>query len=201
MRQRPVTNEVGSLMQSGRADFPPLSIAANNGNPVAPVDGDRKDKVSSGKRVIKPLISRARGLGLGRENPLSQVWKQPKMLTRRSARIAIKAKGKTVFIRPLDIIAIEAKGNYVLLVHLSSSHLLRESISLMESWFGPHGFVRIHRSVLVNAAFVEELRLWPTGEYVLRVRGGRQYTVTRTHRRNLHRLAECWIGSEGFPVE
>jgi DNA-binding LytR/AlgR family response regulator len=53
----------------------------------------------------------------------------------------------------------------------------------------------------VNAAFVEEIRPLSTGEYVLRVRGGRKYTVTRTYRKNLHLLAESWIGTGGFAAE
>jgi len=61
-----------------------------------------------------------------------------------------------------------------------------------------YGFVRINRSFLVNAAFVEEIRPWSTGEYVLRVKGGKEYTVTRTYRKNLKLLAESWIGTFGF---
>jgi two-component system LytT family response regulator len=111
-----------------------------------------------------------------------------------SARIAIKAKRRIFFIDAADVIAVEAKGNYVLLLHNSSSHVLRESISTMEEKLKLHGFVRIHRSVLVNAALVEEIHLLSTGEYVLRVRGGREFTATRTYKKNLHLLAELWIG-------
>jgi DNA-binding LytR/AlgR family response regulator len=60
--------------------------------------------------------------------------------------------------------------------------------------------VRINRSFLVNAAFVEEIRPWSTGEYVLRVKGGKEYTVTRTYRKNLKLLAESWIGTFGFVI-
>lgn len=116
----------------------------------------------------------------------------------KSARIAIKSKGTILFIDAADVIAVEAKGNYVLLLHISSSHMLRESISTMEEKLTLHGFVRIHRSVLVNAALVEEIHPRPTGEYVLRVRGGREFTVTRTYKNNLQLLAQLWIGMEGF---
>ena len=119
----------------------------------------------------------------------------------KSARIAIKAKGRILFIDAADIIAVEAKGNYVLLLHTSSSHMLRESISTMEEKLSLHGFVRIHRSVLVNAAMVEEIHPMSTGEYVLRVRGGREFTVTRTYKKNLQLLAQLWIGMEGFAAE
>jgi DNA-binding LytR/AlgR family response regulator len=114
------------------------------------------------------------------------------------ARIAIRAEKKILFIDSADIIAVEAEGNYVLLQHKSSGYLLRESISTMAEKLSLFGFVRIHRSSLVNAAFVEEIQPLSTGEYVLRVRGGKEYIVTRTYKRNLYLLADSWIGSNGF---
>jgi DNA-binding LytR/AlgR family response regulator len=119
----------------------------------------------------------------------------------KSARIAIKAKGKILLIDPADVIAVEAQGNYVLIQHATRSHMLRESISTMEEKLNLHGFVRIHRSVLVNAALVEEIQPWSTGEYVLRVRGGKEYTVTRTYKKNLQLLAQSWIGTDGFAAD
>jgi DNA-binding LytR/AlgR family response regulator len=118
-----------------------------------------------------------------------------------SARIAIKAKKRIFFVDAADVIAVEAKGNYVLLLHTSSSHMLRESISTMEEKLNQHGFVRIHRSVLVNAALVEEIHPRSTGEYGLRMRGGREFTVTRTYKQNLQVLAQLWIGMQGFAAE
>lgn len=119
----------------------------------------------------------------------------------KSARIAIKTKKSILFIDAADVIVVEAKGKYVLLLHTSSSHMLRESISTMEEKLNLHGFVRIHRSVLVNAAMVEEMHPLSTGEYVLRVRGGREFTVTRTYKKNLQLLAQLWIGMEDFLAE
>jgi DNA-binding LytR/AlgR family response regulator len=119
----------------------------------------------------------------------------------KSARIAIKTKGRILFIGAADVIAVEAKGNCVLLLRTSSSHMLRESISTMEEKLKLHGFVRIHRSVLVNTALVEEIHPLSTGEYVLRVLGGREFTVTRTYKKNLQLLAQLWIGIEGFAAE
>jgi DNA-binding LytR/AlgR family response regulator len=118
-----------------------------------------------------------------------------------ASRIAIRAGGKILFIDSADIVAVEAEGHYVLLKHKSSSYLLHESISTMAEKLSLFGFVRIHRSSLVNAAFVEEIQPLSTGEYVLRVRGGKKYTVTRTYKRNLHLLAESWIGTNGFVAE
>jgi two-component system LytT family response regulator len=113
----------------------------------------------------------------------------------RSPRIAIKVKGRIRLINSGEVIAVVAEGNYVSLQQESRSYLLRETISVVAEKLEPFGFVRIHRSVIVNRAFVEEITPHPTGEYCLRIRGGKEYTVTRTYKENLRSLAEFWIGS------
>jgi hypothetical protein len=120
---------------------------------------------------------------------------------RPSPRIAIKAKGRILFINLGDVVAVQAEGNYVLLQRDSSSFLLRESISAVAEKLEPYGFIRIHRSALVNPAFVEEIQPYSTGEYGLRLKGGKEYTVTRTYKKNLKALAEFWIGISSFSAD
>jgi two-component system, LytTR family, response regulator len=117
---------------------------------------------------------------------------------RRSGKIAIKTKGRIIFIDPADVVAVQAEGNYVLLQKESGSYLLRESISVIAEKLSSYGFVRIHRSVLINTAFVESIEPWLTGEYGLRLKGGKEYTVTRTYKKNLRSLAQFWLGTESF---
>ena len=116
-------------------------------------------------------------------------------LKQRSPRVAIKARGKILFISLSDVVAVQARGNYVSLQRNGSSNLLRKSISAVAEKLEPQGFIRIHRSILVNTSFVEEIRPYSTGEYGLRVKGGKEYTVTRTYKQNLKSLAEFWIGT------
>jgi len=116
-------------------------------------------------------------------------------------KIAIKTKGKILLIHPGDILAVEAEGNYVLLRRPTDSYLLRESISTMAEKLQAYGFIRIHRSVLVNASTVEEIRPGTTGEYTLRIAGGREYMVSRTYKSNLKSLAISWIGTDSFVDE
>jgi two-component system, LytTR family, response regulator len=120
------------------------------------------------------------------------------LMQRTPSRIAIKARGRILFIAPGDIVAVSAEGNYVLLERKDGSLLLRESISEMADKLKPYGFIRIHRSVLINSSFVEEVRPLPTGEYRLRIKGNREYTVTRSYKKNLRQIAASWIGIEGF---
>jgi DNA-binding LytR/AlgR family response regulator len=51
---------------------------------------------------------------------------------------------------------------------------------------------------VVNRLYVEEIRALPTGEYILRIKGGREYTVSRTYKKTLTYLAEVWVGRDSF---
>jgi two-component system LytT family response regulator len=128
---------------------------------------------------------------------LIRVLRQLEVIAKRQAsRIAFKAKGRILFLDLAEIVAVQAEGNYVSLRHRPNPYLLRESLSSMAEKLKPYGFIRIHRSVVVNISAVEEIRPLPTGEYRLRVRGGKEYLVTRKYKDNLRDLAQLWVGSE-----
>jgi DNA-binding LytR/AlgR family response regulator len=114
------------------------------------------------------------------------------------ARIAIKAKRRILFIDPAEIAAVEAKGNYVLLRRVGGSELLRESMAAVAEKLRAYGFLRIHRSVIINAAFVEEILPLNTGDNIVRIKGGMEFTVSRTYKKNLHSITPLWIGTSGF---
>jgi two-component system LytT family response regulator len=111
-------------------------------------------------------------------------------------RIAFKTKGGIQFLGLADILVVHAEGNYVSLLHRTNPYLVHESLSAMAEKLKPYGFIRIHRSVIVNISAVEVIQPLPTGEYRLLVKGGREYLVTRTHKHNLRDLAQLWVGSE-----
>ena len=115
---------------------------------------------------------------------------------RQSPRLAFKAKGSILLLDLADILAVQAEGNYVSLQHRPNPYLVHESLSSIAQKLKPYGFIRIHRSVVVNISVVEEIQPLPTGEYRLRVKGGNEYLVTRTYKHNLRDLAQLWVGSE-----
>ena len=115
--------------------------------------------------------------------------------------IAIKAKGRILFINPGDVVAVQAEGNYVSLQRESDSYLLRESISRVAEKLKPYGFIRIHRSALVNTTFVVEIKPYSTGKCGLRVKGGKEYAVTSGYKKNLKPLTEFRIGNGAFLAE
>jgi DNA-binding LytR/AlgR family response regulator len=128
---------------------------------------------------------------------LIRVLQQLEVIAKRQVpRIAFKAKGRILFLDLAEIVAVQAEGNYVSLLHPPNPYLLRESLSSMAKKLKPYGFIRIHRSVVVNISAVEEIQPLPTGEYRLRVKGGKKYLVTRTYKDSLRDLAQLWVGSE-----
>jgi DNA-binding LytR/AlgR family response regulator len=128
---------------------------------------------------------------------LMQVSRQLESIAKRQApRIAFKAKGSILLLNLFDILAVQAEGNYVSLQHRPNRYLVHESLSSMAEKLKPYGFIRIHRSVVVNVSAVEKVQPLPTGEYRLRVRGGKEYLVTRTYKHNLRDLAQLWVGTE-----
>ncbi len=158
-------------------------------------------KPFSNARIQEALDEAIRRTESERAARLMKILPHLEALLSKSAKIAIKAKGRILIVDPADVMIVESQGNYVLLQRQSGSYLLRESISTIAEKLKPYGFIRIHRSVLVNSSFVEEIQPWSTGEYVLRVKGGKEYTVSRTYKNNLRSIVRVWVGTESFVAE
>jgi DNA-binding LytR/AlgR family response regulator len=151
---------------------------------------DQTVAISCAPPLVMALDAREQPVGSMEIFPWLQRLARPPSL-----RVAIKVRGKILFIDLGDVVSVQAKGKCVWLQRKQSSYLLRESITLVAERLQTHGFIRIHRSVLVNTSCVQEIRPLSTGEYCLRVDGGKEYTVTRTYKKNLKSLAEFWIGT------
>lgn len=107
---------------------------------------------------------------------------------RKTERFAVKADGKVVFVRPEDIVWIEAADNYVVL-HISGRRLmLRETLSALESRLNPTGFARVNRSAIVNLDQVKELQPTFHGDYTVVLRDGTQIPLSRSLRGQLERF-------------
>jgi two-component system LytT family response regulator len=104
-------------------------------------------------------------------------------------RLPIKANGRIVVIRLADIDWIEADRDYVS-VHVGGGKtwLMRETIAAVELRLAFSGFVRIHRSAIVNAERVKELRPRDKGEYTVVLNDGTELKLSRNYRAAVERL-------------
>lgn len=158
-------------------------------------------KPFSAERLHRAIDNAKRRTSQERAAALHDLAPRLAAMTQPATRIAVKSNGRTLFLAPSEIVSAQAEGNYVLLQQKEGTHLLREQISVMEERLQPFGFLRIHRSVLVNSAFVESMEPLTTGEYLLRLKGGAEFNVTRTYKKNLKALAHFWIGPESAATE
>ncbi|MGH9733118.1 MAG: LytTR family DNA-binding domain-containing protein [Candidatus Acidiferrales bacterium] len=109
-------------------------------------------------------------------------------------RIAIRVAGKVILTESSQVVCVESRGNRVLVRTLLGSHSASESVSALEQRLKPYGFVRIHRSTIVNEALVEEIRISKSGAMQLRVKGtDKEYSVSRKYRALVSRLAPAWF--------
>jgi len=100
-------------------------------------------------------------------------------------RMAVKAGGRTIFLRLDELDYVEAAGNYARLRVGNQEYLIRETMSSLEAKLPQSSFVRIHRSVIVNRSRIKELRPWFTGEYVVILTTGKELTLSRGYRDRL----------------
>jgi DNA-binding LytR/AlgR family response regulator len=93
--------------------------------------------------------------------------------------IPVELGGVTRFVSRSEVRYVEAQGDYTRLHTASGSHLVRLPLSALEERWGEAGFLRIHRSLLVALAHVDEVRV-DAGRCSVVV-GGTELQVSRRH--------------------
>jgi DNA-binding LytR/AlgR family response regulator len=97
--------------------------------------------------------------------------------------IPVELAGTTRLLPRSSVRWVEAQGDYARLHTIDTSHLVRVSLATLAERWADAGFVRIHRSYLVQLRLVRELRLTGSG-YVVSI-DGVELPVSRRHTREL----------------
>lgn len=105
-------------------------------------------------------------------------------------RVVIKTSGKIFFLDVEQIDWIEAADTYVRLHSARESHLVRGTMSRLETKLDPNRFLRVHRSIIVNLERVKELHPLFHGEYAIILHDGTQLTSGRSYRNRLQVILE-----------
>jgi two-component system LytT family response regulator len=103
-------------------------------------------------------------------------------------RIPVKSQGRVIIVNVADIDRVEADGDYVSVHAGAKRWLLRETIAAAEARLALSGFVRIHRSTLVNIYRVRELLPLSKGEFTVVLLDGTELKLSRNYRFALERL-------------
>jgi len=106
-------------------------------------------------------------------------------------RLVIRTRGKVSFLKPSEIDWIEADGKHAKLHAGKETHVVRQQLQRLEPRLAPHGFVRVHRSAIVNVDRIKELEPWFHGEYVVILKDGTKLTSSAAHSEALHRIIDA----------
>ena len=100
-------------------------------------------------------------------------------------RIEIRDGGTAVFLAAGDILFVEAAGNYVTFHTDARSYLVRGTLAAWDGRLAARGFVRVHRSHLVNRAHIASFKPTASGDLEITLDTGRTLAGSRRYREAL----------------
>jgi len=143
---------------------------------------DRERFETSWQRAKAEVL---RGRNGGVEQKILSLLEDLKAGNKYLERLVIKSSGRIYFLETHEIDWIQAEGNYVSVHAGKKAHLLRETITGLESQLDPKKFLRIHRSAIVRIDRIKELQPWFHGEYHVVLHDVTELTLSRNYRERL----------------
>ena len=104
-----------------------------------------------------------------------------------AATISIKDGPKISLIKLNEITHFEATENYVTVFTTGKKFLHKETIQSLEQNL-PSYFVRIHKSSIVNTSYISEFHSLFNGDYMIRLKTGKDLRMSRNYRQNIQHL-------------
>ena len=102
-----------------------------------------------------------------------------------SELLLIKSHGRLLFLRMSELKWVEAERDYVRLHMEKDSHFIRDTMNNLERRLEKRGFIRIHRSTIVNVNEISEILPLLGGDYRVVLRDKTQLTLSRRYRSSL----------------
>jgi two-component system LytT family response regulator len=132
--------------------------------------GDRQSKLQMADRVLQML------------------QKTPKQYV---SRFPVRVGSRIRIVLADEIEWIAAAGDYAELHGSGRSHLIRETMNSLEEKLDPAQFLRIHRSRIVRARCIRELRSIDNREYLVTLSDGSEHRSSRSYAGHL----DNWLSS------
>jgi two-component system, LytTR family, response regulator len=101
------------------------------------------------------------------------------------SRLTVKQDDRVVVVKTAEIDFIESAGNYVAINVGKESHILRETLSALETQLDPDKFLRVSRAAIVNLDRVKEMQPMFKGEHIIILQSGKQLTMSRALLRDI----------------
>jgi two-component system, LytTR family, response regulator len=102
-----------------------------------------------------------------------------------SELLLIKSRGRLLFLRMAELKWVEAERDYVRLHLEKDSHFIRDTMNNFQRRLNKNGFIRIHRSTIVNVNEICEILPLLGGDYSVVLRDKTELTLSRRYRSSL----------------
>ena len=102
-------------------------------------------------------------------------------------RLTVRVDGRLVFLKPSDIVWIEANDNYIILHLISGRLMLRETMTAFAERLSAAKFARVNRSAMVHLDRIKELQPTLHGDYTVVLSDGTKLPLSRSLRGQLLR--------------
>lgn len=139
----------------------------------------RKDNLAAMTEKLISLVNEQSGAG-----NMTSVGHGRSYLT----EIVVREGSRIKSLKVCNMVRFEAANQYVRASSEHASHLICKTLSALESELDPEMFFRIHRSVIVNIAFVSGIKYAPGGLFQVELSCGNTIDVSRRRRDELQRL-------------
>jgi two-component system LytT family response regulator len=100
-------------------------------------------------------------------------------------RVVVREGERIFFVATADVVHLTAEGNYVRVHTADASHLIRGTLSDLETRLDPKQFARIHRSAIVNIEAIKEVRPHFHGDYIVVLKRGETLRLSRRYQQRL----------------
>lgn len=135
--------------------------------------------------LLKPINPERLANALGRamnleENEINNATFQNLKLPEKVQRIVVKEQG-AIKILPLDqILYIEAANDYIKIHTKEKYYLKLQTMSAIENSLPNNQFIRIHRSYLLNIAFLHRIDIMEKENYVAKLTNNQTIPISRS---------------------
>lgn len=148
-----------------------------------------------GAERVQKALARARGvLGAGTRDRMREQYDGLLRATaaqRDESLVLVRKRERVIVLRGTEIDFVEAYGDYVRLRSGPDLHVIRGTLSDMERRLAPAGFVRIHRSRLVNWRQVREFTADRDHDPVVVLVNGTRLDASPSYLKELRRKLEA----------
>lgn len=97
----------------------------------------------------------------------------------------LREGSRICFVEPDEIRYVSASGYYIEVHTAEKRHLLRYSLTQMQEDLAPYGFVRIHRSTIINPRYLSEISHNSSSDLEVKLRDGETFRVSKSYREEL----------------